>query len=180
MNVTFITGNQNKADYLEKLLGLPIKHQKVDLEEIQSLDQQEIMQHKVHQAYKLVGEPVLVEDVSLEFEAMGRLPGTYIKSFVEELGYEELCRLVDGKGRGCVAKCTYGYYDGTVEKYWSGEHAGTIPEHPYDGEAFGWDVIYIPDGHTVTRAELNEEDNYETYLKIKPIEAVREFLQTQV
>ena len=30
----FITGNQNKADYLSKFLGIHIDHHKVDLDEI--------------------------------------------------------------------------------------------------------------------------------------------------
>ena len=180
MNVTFVTGNQKKADYFAELIGLPVAHQNLDLPEIQSLDLEEIVRHKVRAAYDIVQAPVLVEDVALEFTALGRLPGPYIKWFLRELGHEQLCRLVDGKDRSCVGKCVYGYFDGTNERYWHSAHAGTIPEHPYEGEAFGWDTIYIPDGYHVTRAELSKADNHAVYLKIKPIEAVREFLQTQL
>jgi len=80
--VVFITWNQNKADYLAKYLGFPIEHFKVDLDEIQSLDLREIVEHKVRQAYQKVWVPVIVEDVSLEFEALGRLPGTFIRFFL--------------------------------------------------------------------------------------------------
>ncbi len=72
--VTFITGNQAKADYLESFLGFPIDHVKVDLDELQSLDLEKIVEHKVKQAYAEIGKPVVVEDVSLEFEALGKLP----------------------------------------------------------------------------------------------------------
>ena len=41
-NVLFVTGNQRKADYLAKLLGVELEHRKLDLEEIQSADLQEI------------------------------------------------------------------------------------------------------------------------------------------
>jgi inosine/xanthosine triphosphate pyrophosphatase family protein len=61
--IIFITGNQKKADYLAKYLGLSIEHEKIDLDEIQSLDLREIVEHKVKQAYAKVGKPVLVEDV---------------------------------------------------------------------------------------------------------------------
>ena len=37
-NITYITGNQKKTDFLAKYLGHPISHQKIDLDEIQSLD----------------------------------------------------------------------------------------------------------------------------------------------
>ena len=83
--VIFITGSQKKADYLANLLGHPIEHKKVDLNEIQSLDLREIVKYKLREAYAEVSRPVLVEDVSLEFTALGKLPGTFIKFFLEQM-----------------------------------------------------------------------------------------------
>lgn len=84
-SITFITGNQKKVDSLIRFLGLPILHQKIELEELQSLDLKVIVEHKVKQAYEKVKKPVLVEDVSLEFETFERLPGPFIKFFEQEL-----------------------------------------------------------------------------------------------
>ena len=81
MNVTFITGNRIKAEHLARHLDYPINHQSIDLDEIQSLDPNEIVTHKVRQAYSLIKRPVLVEDVSLIFNALGKLPGPFIKWF---------------------------------------------------------------------------------------------------
>jgi inosine triphosphate pyrophosphatase len=83
--VTFITGNQKKADYLAKYLGFPIEHIRLDLDEIQSLSLREIVEHKVRQAYAKVGKPVIVDDVSLTFAELGKLPGPFIKFFEQEL-----------------------------------------------------------------------------------------------
>lgn len=83
--ITFITGNPKKAEYMRKLLGMPIEHIKLDLEEIQSLDLEEIVKHKVRQAYEKIGKPVIVDDVSFEFCTLGRLPGTFVKHFLDEL-----------------------------------------------------------------------------------------------
>ena len=91
-NITFITGNQDKADYLAKYLGHPVDHLKLDLDEIQSLELKEIVEHKVRQAYEKVKKPVIVEDVSLEFEALGGLPGPFIKFFVEKVPFERMQR----------------------------------------------------------------------------------------
>lgn len=93
-SITFITGNQKKADYLARYLGFPIEHIKLDLDEIQSLDLDEIVEHKVKQAYEKIKKPVLVEDASLEFMALGRLPGPFIKFFIEEMGLDKLCTLL--------------------------------------------------------------------------------------
>jgi inosine/xanthosine triphosphate pyrophosphatase family protein len=61
--ITFITGNQKKADYLGKYLGFLIQHIKVDLDELQSLDLREIVEHKARQAYARFGKPIIVDDV---------------------------------------------------------------------------------------------------------------------
>src|SRR5664279_5341154 len=107
-DITFITGNQSKADYLAKYLGHPVKHLKIDLDEIQSLDLHKVVEHKVLQAYEKVKGPVLVEDVSLEFAAWGRLPGTFIKFFVDEVPFETICAMLNGKDRSAVGKCVFG------------------------------------------------------------------------
>jgi Ham1 family protein len=71
--ITFITGNQHKADALARVLGLPLAHRAVDLMEIQSTSLEEVVEHKVRQAYMVAKCPVLVEDVALEFTALGGL-----------------------------------------------------------------------------------------------------------
>jgi non-canonical purine NTP pyrophosphatase (RdgB/HAM1 family) len=135
--ITFITGNQNKADYLEKYLGCPVEHIKIDLDEIQSLDLKDVVQHKLRQAFKQINKPVLVEDVSLEFNDLGKLPGTYIKWFMGEMNFEDLCRLVDGKTRKATARCMFGYHDGENEHYFEGSLEGIIPEHPAGTGGYG-------------------------------------------
>ena len=98
-DVTFITGNQNKADYLSRLLDFPLKHVKIDLNEIQSLDLNEVVDYKIKQAYKKVKSPIIVEDVSLKFAAFGRLPGTFIKFSLKKFLWN-LCVLWSMEKRG--------------------------------------------------------------------------------
>src|SRR5437868_4207362 len=114
MDVTFITGNAKKVEYFKALLGFEIAHQKLDLDEIQSLDLHEVVEHKVRQAYAIIKKPVVVEDVSLIFNSMGKLPGTLIKWFIQELGLDGGCKLADfSSDRSAVASCAYGYFDGS-------------------------------------------------------------------
>ncbi len=176
-DVVFITGNKNKADYFSKLIGHPIEHVKVELDEIQSLNLREVVKHKLHQAYAHVKRPVLVEDVALEFISLGKLPGTFIKWFLESMPHQSICDLLTGKERGAMARCVFGYYDGKEEVYFEGGMAGTIPQTPAGTGGYGWDPLFIPEGYDVARAELSEEDNEKTYLIIKPIDQVRKFLE---
>ncbi len=175
-NITYITGNQSKADYLASYLGHPILHQKIDLDEIQSLDLKEIIKHKVRQAYNIIKKPVVVEDTSLEFKALGKLPGPFIKYFLEQMSYEDICSLVKGKNRDATARCVYGYFDGENEAYFEGSMNGTVAEKPAGDRGFGFDKIFIPEGFNITRAELNAEDHKAGYLKIKPIGQLKDFL----
>lgn len=176
MQITFITGNQKKADYLAKYLGYPVDHLKMDLDEIQSLDLKEIVEHKVRQAFEKIQTPVIVEDVSLEFEALGGLPGPFIRFFVDQVPFDTICSMINGKSRRATAKCVFGYYDGKVLKLLEGGLSGAIAETPAGENGYGFDKFFIPDGYTVTRAQLNEEDDQKTYIQMKPFVALKDFL----
>lgn len=174
----FITGNQSKADYLSRQLGIQLEHQKVELDEIQSTDLHKIVEHKLKQAYDVCNRPVLVEDVSLVFNALGELPGPYIKWFVEDAGNEACCRMLDGfDDRSAVIKCTFGYFDGETMKFFDSELPGKIAEHPAGENGFGFDQFFINEGYEVTRAQMSQEENERTYATMmKPFAKVRDYL----
>ncbi|PIR68212.1 non-canonical purine NTP pyrophosphatase [Candidatus Nomurabacteria bacterium CG10_big_fil_rev_8_21_14_0_10_35_16] len=176
--ITYITGNQNKADFLESYLEHPIEHRKIELHEIQSLDLLEVVKHKVRQAYQHVGGPVVVEDTGLEFVALGKLPGPFIRFFVEELGYENICQLLEGKDRSAIGRCIYGYFDGENEAYFEGVLEGSVAEKPAGENGFGFDKIFISKGYDVTRASLDDEEYKKTYMTLKPIAQLKIFLCT--
>lgn len=158
-DVTFITGNQSKADFLAKYLDHPVAHQKVELDEIQSLDLRRITEHKAQQAYEIVGAPVLVEDIGLEFQALGRLPGPFVKWFIEDMGLEGMCRLLDGyNDRAATARICFAYCDGARLKLFEGSIQGTIADSPRGADGFGWNPIFIPDAADKTFAEMSEEE----------------------
>ncbi len=179
-HITFITGNQHKADYLARYLEFPIAHTKLDLDEIQSLDLKEIVEHKVRQAYSLIQRPVIVEDVSLEFEALGGLPGPFIRFFLEQNSFETICSMIPPGNRRAMARCVFGYFDGATMKLFEGSLKGTIAHTPQGESGFGWDKIFIPNGYTVTRAQLSSEDDQKTYLQIKPFAELKVFLESQM
>jgi non-canonical purine NTP pyrophosphatase (RdgB/HAM1 family) len=177
-NLTFVTGNQDKADYLSQMLGIQFDHQKLELDELQSTNMASIGEHKAKQAYEILTTPVLIDDVSLGFDALEGLPGPFIRFFVDmDDGLEKLCRMIDGfDSRVAVATCVMVYYDGTTLEIFEKSLKGTISDHPRGKNGFGWDSIFIPDGYTKTRAELDSEEDKRTYLSIKPIRELKKFL----
>jgi non-canonical purine NTP pyrophosphatase (RdgB/HAM1 family) len=175
---TFITGNQHKADYLVKWLEVSVDHHKLDLEEIQSLNLRAVAEHKVRQAYDILKRPVLVEDVGFTFEAMGRLPGPYIKWFLEELGDKGLCRLADGLDhRKAHVALVYALYDGQEVHFFESVVHGTIAPDPRGEYGFGWNAIFIPEGSEKTYAEMNDDEVRPFSMRAQAIEKLKEFLQ---
>jgi non-canonical purine NTP pyrophosphatase (RdgB/HAM1 family) len=174
----FITGNQHKADYLAKWLEMPVDHRKIDLDEIQSLNLRVIVEHKVRQAYDIVKQPVLVEDVGFTFEALGRLPGPLIKWFLEELGDTGLCRLADGlEHRKAHVSIIYALFDGTDIHYFENHVQGAVAPEPRGEYGFGWNAIFIPDGLDKTYAEMTDDEVRPFSVRAQAIEKIKDFLQ---
>jgi len=181
MNVVFVTGNPEKAENFARHIGMDISHESAELDEIQTLSAAELVGHKARQAYEQLGKPVLVEDVTFVYEAWGKLPGPFVKFFVNaENGTEKMCRMLDGfDNRRAEARCTFGYFDGHELKLFGGLISGEIATSPRGTGGYGFDRIFEPDGFDgKTAAELNEVDYDTYYTTIKPFSAVRAFLQS--
>lgn len=178
--VVFVTGNPKKAEYFSKCIDLPVQYEAIDLEEIQSLNIHEIAQHKLEQAYKKLHKPVIIEDLALEFEGLHGLPGTFVKFFLQALPLQDICDLLKDKTREATVKSVIGYKDSNQTKLFEQVSHGTISEIPRGSGGFGWDAIFIPNGYSLTRAEMNKEDDEKTFRALKPFEALREFLQKSV
>jgi non-canonical purine NTP pyrophosphatase (RdgB/HAM1 family) len=176
MKITLITGNAGKAEEVKRYLGMPIEHQSLDLLEIQSFDLEEIVKDKALKAFGKIGGPVLVEDVSFTFHALGRLPGPFIKWFSKELNNEGLCRLIDGKNRDCTAMVCYGLCDGKETVLLSGSMEGVVSDSPRGNNSFGWAPIFIPNGFDKTYAELSNEEREPFAMRKIALEKLRKYL----
>ncbi|HEX8226267.1 MAG TPA: non-canonical purine NTP pyrophosphatase [Candidatus Saccharimonadales bacterium] len=151
--ITLVTGNPHKLAELQKVFpsDMTLQSMKLDLDEIQSLDVHQIVRHKLHQAYETVGTPVIIEDVSAELAVLNGLPGPFVKFFEERLGRGALYKLAGETAATII--CSMGYYDGTQEYIVDGIIQGRIVA-PREGEGFGFDVVFIPDGYDKTLSEL--------------------------
>lgn len=180
-DAVFVTGNQHKADLLARLLGSPIKHEKANVDEIQALDIAVVGEHKAKQAFALLGRPVLVDDFGTYIDAFDGLPGAFTKFFVDaDNGMEMTCRMLDAfETRTAIATSVMVYYDGKELRLFRGEVRGVIADHPRGERGIGTDMIFIPDGYNGrTRAELSETEYDEVYMRVRPIEQVRGFLES--
>lgn len=179
MNVVFVTGNEHKAKWLSRMVGIKLPHEKVDVEEIQSLDLREIIEHKARTAFTQLQRPVVVEDTKLSFRVLGALPGPFIKWFREEIGDAGLCKLLDGyDDRTAFAGAAIAYFDGHELEIFEREYEGTITAEPRGTSGYGWNKIFVPKGADRTLGEMTDEEFAQWYMRIKPIDELTGFLRS--
>lgn len=135
--------------------SLEISHRDLDLDEIQSLDMYEIVSKKLRQAYTVINQPVIVEDVSAELASLNGLPGPFVKFFIKLLGADALYQIGAPNDPAKII-CTMSYFDGKNEIIVDGVMNGTVVA-PRGNGGFGFDPTIIPDGHSQTLAELGQK-----------------------
>jgi len=154
--IVFITGNEHKLSEARDILrAFDVLGQDVDIEEIQSLDPRAVSEHKIVSAYEIVQKPCFVEDVSIVAEALGDLPGPFIKFFLSSMGSQGFAELVHKyDNHRAHVLCTIGYADAMGEcSFHEGRVSGEIVL-PRGENGFGFDPIFVVDGQTQTFAEL--------------------------
>src|SRR3989344_2451592 len=154
--IYFITGNQSKVLEAEGILGIPIRIQKLDLQEIQDLEVEVIARVKAEEAFKVIKEPLFVDDTSLIIEAWDKFPGPFIKYIMVSGGPELLLRMMSSeKNRRAVAKITIAYHDGKRVHLFTNSKKGSIANSPKGRHGFDWDRMFIPKPFNKTYAHMS-------------------------
>ena len=177
MSLYFITGNKSKFAEVQSILG-DVETLDIDLPEIQEMDAYKIIKAKLEEAQKHQKGEFIVEDNSLYLEAMGGLPGPFIKWFLKTIQKEGLYKLADTFGNyKAEAKVVIGYSDsfGNVE-FFEGVTKGKIVSPRGEG-GFGWDAIFQPDGYEKTFGELSTEEKNSFSMRRIAVEKLREYLK---
>lgn len=178
MDLVLVTGNSNKLKEFKSILDFEISNEKIDLDEIQSMDLREICEHKVKQAYDIIKKPVIVEDTGFFIDELNGLPGPFIKFFEEKLGNGSAVKLLgDNKNRKAKQICMVTYYDGIKLIHCEGIMEGIISNEVRKGEGFGFDFCFIPSGHDKTFSELGFDFKNKLSARKKAIDILKEELE---
>lgn len=178
--IVYVTGNPRKAELAARFIDFPIEHQSLDLEEIQSLSFDEVVEHKVKEAYRQVQRPVLVGDAGVIFNALGNLPGPLVKWFIQSLSTEGLCRLLDGYAdRSAVDVSCLGYYDGQSLKIVRAECVGHIAQHPRGSDQWGgWSDTFVYKETNKTWPEMTKQEQYQVSTFRAALREMQDYLKT--
>jgi len=177
--IYFATTSQGKLNEARKLLGVDVQGCGLDIDEIQSLDPENVAIKKAAAYFQELKKPILVEDVALTFEALKKLPGTYINDFSKVLGNQGLVNLLENKNnRKAIAQTTLVFVDQNANSHiFTGIVVGEIAREPKGSNGFGWDPIFIPDGETRTFAEMSEMEKAKYSMRAKALASFKEWLE---
>lgn len=129
--------------------------QDIELPEIQGTDD-EIIKCKAEYAKEFCKHiPFIVEDTSLGFDALGGMPGPYIKWFLKYTKAENFVKMLHAfENKNATAICNIAYSDGETIHYFKGVCFGSIVAKKGTSE-FGWDNVFKPNGFDLTFGEMD-------------------------
>lgn len=159
----FVTGNVHKFEEASRILlefDITIKRSRIRRIEIQSDSLEEIARVGSLDAAKRLGKTTIVEDAGLFVEALKGFPGPYSSYVLGTIGLEGILKLMEGiENRRATFRSVVAFADPAENvKTFEGIVQGSITDRPRGLSGFGFDPIFIPEGHMRTFAEMSLED----------------------
>jgi non-canonical purine NTP pyrophosphatase (RdgB/HAM1 family) len=177
--IYFATGNKGKANEAEQILGVDIEIAPLELDEIQSMNLEDIVGHKVKQAYEKLKAPVFVDDVSLEVDIWKGFPGPFIK-YLQQISNDLILYMMRNEtNRKVKLIATIAYHDGEKIHYFSGHIPCTISTESRGDQGWGFDPIMIPDGQNLTFSQMTDEAKNSLSHRRIALDTFKKFLDSQ-
>ncbi len=177
MTIYFITGNKNKYEEVKAIIP-QVEQLEIDLPEIQEIDAHKIIAAKLSEAFShKQGIEFIVEDTSLYLDCLKGLPGPLIKWFLQTIGDKGIYNLASKLGNTkAEARTIIGYARSPTDiHYFEGIVKGNVVTPSAKGK-FGWDRIFLPEGHKKTYGEMTLEEKNEISMRRIAVNKLKEFL----
>lgn len=167
--IYYVTNNAGKFEearvfFDKNVSSFHIEQYAIDIDEIQSLDQEIVVLDKVQKAYNAVKQPLLLDDGGLFFAAYPQFPGTLSKFVFQGLGFKGLFKLVEEDNRASFL-LQLAYTDGVQTQLFQGECRGRIvkPEDLSSHPKLPFTAIFKPEGSDRTLAQLRYTDDFSRF-----------------
>ncbi|MFH0736998.1 MAG: XTP/dITP diphosphatase [Candidatus Micrarchaeota archaeon] len=161
--ILFATSNPHKSEEASIMLskaGIGISRFPFEHREIRSDSLEDIAREAAEEAYRRCARPVFVEDAGLFIKALDGFPGTYSAWVNRKIGIGGILRLMDGaKDRSAYFGSCIAFHDGGGVRVFNGRCDGAIAEKARGKGGFGYDPIFVPEGHSQTFAQNIELKN---------------------
>lgn len=148
---------QEAKEYFKNDLFI-LDQYKIDTDEKQTLEQEQIAIDKARQAWEQIKQPVLAEDAGIYFEKYNEFPGTLTKYIYKAIGMEGIFKLVNPGDKAYFQLALVYYYGPDQYQVFKGISKGTItkPKQFLADLAFVYDDIFVPEGADKSHIQLRE------------------------
>jgi XTP/dITP diphosphohydrolase len=141
---------------------------------------------KARYVYEKTGRNCFADDTGLEVEALNGEPGVYSARYAgveksPEKNMALLLQKLQGEtNRRALFRTVIALIFEDKEYLFDGIAKGEIIDEKRGEEGFGYDPVFVPDGHQRTFAQMNLEEKNTLSHRAKAFEAMRNFLQNPV
>lgn len=160
MTIYFVSNNPNKIEEMQKLFegtGHTIEaFSDPNLIEIQSTNSEELIKDKTLKAFEILQKPLLVEHTYLKIKSINDFPGGLTASFWKSFGGDLSCKHFGNSD--ATAETIIAYCDMKRIHFFEGSIEGKISNSPKGKSLFQWDTIFIPNGQSLTFAEMGPDE----------------------
>lgn len=176
--IYFITGSKYKFEEVKAILP-GIEQLKMDLPEIQELDPHKIIQAKLEAAFVHSNGEFIVEDTSVYMDCLEGFPGPLIKWLQQAVGNDGLVGITEKfENSRVIVKTIIGHAKNKDDiRFFEGTLKGSFIR-PAGESDFGWDSIFLPDGHDKTFAEMSLEEKNAVSMRGQAAKKLKEYLST--
>lgn len=125
--------------------------------------------------------PVFADDSGLEIDALDSAPGVDTAHYsgsrdaIENMG-KVLSKLGDSSNRSGKFRTVIAFIERDNLEIFQGEIEGKIAKEMSGAKGFGYDPIFIPEGHQLTFAEMGNEAKSKISHRIRALEKFKMFL----
>ncbi|MCX6650594.1 MAG: RdgB/HAM1 family non-canonical purine NTP pyrophosphatase [Methanomassiliicoccales archaeon] len=159
MKLGLVTGNPHKLqEYRHSLssLGVEVFHLPVECDEIQADTLHEVVLACLAQLKREGHRNFMLDDSGLFVPSLNDFPGVYSAYVMDTLGCQGMLRLLEGRDRRARFECCIGVSSEELGEFTViGVSPGRIIGEERGKGGFGYDPIFVPDGHSLTFAEMD-------------------------
>lgn len=190
MKLVFATNNPHKLDEVRKItagsayiVSLRDIGCHDDIPETGSTLEENALQ-KARYIKDKFGLDCFADDTGLEVEVLGGAPGVYSARYAgeahdSEANMRKLLSEMEGKeNRRARFRTVIALLLGSKEYLFEGIVNGTITEEKRGTDGFGYDPVFMPNGHTKTFAEMGDEAKNAISHRAEAVKKLSAFLST--
>lgn len=199
MKICFVTGNKGKyaeareslkstADVIMENLDPP-EIQADTLEEVARFSLEYLLNRDIIRIEKSglrtpsgIYDKLFLEDAGLFIDHLNGFPGVYSAYVYKTMGYEGILKLLNGvEDRTARFEAAVALVDasGSISLF-KGVCKGNIAVEPSGSMGFGFDPIFIPEGHYRTFAEMSDREKNVISHRGRAIALMRQHIDTEI